>query len=195
MILFYGDSNTYGYDPADWRDHRYPEEKRWTSILAGMIGDKTEVVCEGMNGRRLPDLRYDSERIRKLAAKCSSKQDIFAVMLGTNDILSSMEPDAGPAVRRMDLLLDFLTTQLDPEQILVIAPVPVGSPKAPDRLLRHFYAESLRMNREFERLALQYQTRFADAGRWGVGLSFDMVHFSEEGHRQFADAMANFLFE
>ena len=32
-LICYGDSNTYGYDPHDTNEGRYPKEVRWTGIL------------------------------------------------------------------------------------------------------------------------------------------------------------------
>lgn len=34
---FYGDSNTYGYDPRGIMGGRYPEEYCWPDILARML--------------------------------------------------------------------------------------------------------------------------------------------------------------
>nr|MCR5161904.1 hypothetical protein [Lachnospiraceae bacterium] len=99
-ILFYGDSNTWGYDPADMYENRYPEENCWTYILQEKLGNAWEVDARGMNGRTLPNLRYEGERIEKMIVSLSGG-DIFAVMLGTNDILSSLKPDADAAVGRM----------------------------------------------------------------------------------------------
>ena len=33
-IVCYGDSNTYGYDAADWFGGRLPAEQRWGDLLA-----------------------------------------------------------------------------------------------------------------------------------------------------------------
>ena len=62
-LLIYGDSNTYGYDPADYYESRYPVEIGWTTILQELLGNGWRVLPEGMNGRTLPDLRYDRERL------------------------------------------------------------------------------------------------------------------------------------
>ena len=37
-IVFYGDSNTYGFDPADMTEGRFPEEQRWTTLLQTAVG-------------------------------------------------------------------------------------------------------------------------------------------------------------
>ena len=85
QILFYGDSNTYGYDPADPYENRYPQESCWGSILSRAFCDEWDIHCCGMNGRRLPDLRYDKERLDCLLSRLDPG-DLFAMMLGTNDM-------------------------------------------------------------------------------------------------------------
>ena len=192
-ILFYGDSNTWGYDPADPYENRYPEENRWTCILQEKLGDAWEVDERGLNGRRIPDLRYDGRRIEQMISSLA-EGDIFAVMLGTNDILSSMHPDGDAAVRKMRELVSFLVIRkVRPQDILLIAPVPVFGRAAEVPAYRVFYEESLRMNEGFRKLAAEQQTMFADAGGWNIGLSYDQVHFSEQGHSTFAERMYEFL--
>ena len=48
-ILCFGDSNTWGYDPA--AASRFPYEKRWPSVLASRLGSAYLVIPEGLNGR------------------------------------------------------------------------------------------------------------------------------------------------
>ena len=191
-ILIYGDSNTFGYDPADMYERRYPLQLRWTTILQERLQKDWVILPEGMNGRKLPDLRYDSRRIRNLMAGLTP-DDIFAVMLGTNDILLTMDPDAGSAVRSMESFLCFLLESREPETILVIAPPHIGSSLIRDPLYRRYYEESLKMNEGFGLLSKKYKVRFADAGDWDIALSADLVHFSEEGHRQFAGKLEEFM--
>ncbi len=191
-ILFYGDSNTYGYDPADWIEYRYPAEKRWTYQLQEMCKDAWMVMPEGMNGRRLPDLVYDRRRIQAMTEKLSD-QDVFAVMLGTNDLLVTSDPDAGEAVCRMGALLAFLTGRMEAKRILVIAPPYIAGSGIRDPLYKRYYEENIRMNAGFRETAGRYGVMFADAGLWNIGLCFDQVHFSEDGHRVFAERMAQVL--
>ena len=193
-ILFYGDSNTYGYDPADMYEKRFPWEQRWTTILQEELPGEWEVLPDGMNGRRIPDLSQDRERIERRLSLLS-KGDLLAVMLGTNDIVLSMDPDAGQAIDRMNELLHFLTLRKESREILIIAPVPFGATKIRDPLYSRFRSECLRMNRAFGMLAETFGTRFVDAGAWEIDLSYDLVHFSEKGHRQFAEKMGAYMKE
>ena len=50
VILCFGDSNTWGYDPESGGG-RYAEEELWTSILSSMLGENHTVINEGLNGR------------------------------------------------------------------------------------------------------------------------------------------------
>ena len=189
-ILFYGDSNTYGYDPADLREMRYPLEKRWTYLLQQMAPDKWVIISEGMNGRQLPDLRYDAARIQRMAGTLQPG-DMFAVMLGTNDVLLTMDADI--PLERMRRFLDFLTHVVEAADILIIAPPYFGKEDIRDPLYQRYYRESRRMNAGFKVLADAFQVNFVNAGEWEVDISPDMVHLSEEGHRQFADRLGEFL--
>ena len=193
-ILFYGDSNTYGYDPADYSELRYPKEKRWTCILQKSLSDTWNVIPQGLNGRRIPDLLHDGPRIEKLQ-KTLAEDDIFAVMLGTNDILLTMQPDASDAIRKMQDFLAFLKERRRASSILLIAPVHIGNAALKHPLYQRYFIESKRMNKGFQELSEKYGTLFLDAGEKNIDLSADFVHFSEEGHRQFAKMMEEFLQE
>ena len=191
-LVVYGDSNTYGYDPADWVSGRYPDEICWPERLQKILGEKWEVIPQGLNGRKLPDLRYDRDIVLQMC-RMAGPAGLLAVMLGTNDLLQSIHPDAAAAERKMEKLLGFLSGEQPELHVLIIAPVPVGAEDHPDPLMRRYYEESLRMNRMFAQLAETYHSLFADAADWEIDRAYDLVHFSEEGHRVFAEKMAMVL--
>ena len=191
-ILIYGDSNTYGYDPADLWEYRYPLQKRWTYLLAQMNPAQWEIIPEGMNGRPLPVLKYDAQRIQSLM-EILQEGDLFAVMLGTNDLLRTIHPDAEEPAEKMRAFLQFLTAQRRPSDILVIAPPYISRSEVRDPLYQRYHQESRKMNARFQELAEFFGVRFVDAGPWEVGLSADLVHLSEEGHSRFAQKMGRYL--
>ena len=47
-ILCFGDSNTFGSNPAGGR---WPLHKRWTSVLQDLLGEEFHVIEEGCGGR------------------------------------------------------------------------------------------------------------------------------------------------
>lgn len=193
-ILFYGDSNTYGYDPADWQTFRYPPEQRWTSILADLLGESWMVIPEGMNGRQLPELPFDRKWLTPLLDRLDAG-DVFAVMLGTNDLLVTLDPRAEEAIQKMRAFLLFLKEYAAGREILVTAPPHIGRADVRDPLLKRYFEESLRMNEGFRQLAAESGVHFADAAGWGIELTGDRVHFSESGHRRYAEKMAEVIRE
>ena len=190
-IVFFGDSNTYGYEPSEVMPGRYPAEVRWTDRLAEQLGGKWEVVSCGLNGRMIPDVRHAVQRepVSGALRECG-KEGILAVMLGTNDLLLTSAPDAAIPTAKMDRLLAFLTKAKAPDELLLIAPPAEKQEKAgADLFLQQFLRENRRMNAAFGGLADLYGTHFIDAGEWDIPMAYDRVHLNPEGHRIFAEHM------
>ena len=220
-LLFYGDSNTWGYDPASFTDGRYPDGKIWPSLLQEELGRDWEVIPRGLNGRTLPARQEDLDRISRMADGLGP-DDVFGIMLGTNDIGLTSRPDAAVPAARMERLLQTLTqrethmekdgaestqpssdragavsekkpaTQQTPK-ILVIAPPWIGGTGATDPALEPYREQCRHMNAAFARLAAKYGAFFADAAEWRIGMAFDFIHFSLAGHRQFAYHMRDII--
>ena len=183
-IVCFGDSNTYGYDPCSYFGDRYSSENRWVDILAQKLECKT--VNVGENGREIPRREEDLFRFNKMLIN-QKPIDFLIVMLGCNDLLQGN--DVNVVLNRME---DFLRRiDLAPSQIILIGipPMEIGEWVTDKRLkdaseiLRHKYKE----------LALKLGINFADAGRWDVSITFDGVHFTEEGHKVFAEGLLNYL--
>ena len=100
QILCYGDSNTWGCNPADGT--RYPADVRWTGVLADSLGEEYHIIEEGLNGRTsvyedpVEDILSGIAYFKPCLAS-HMPLDCVVVMLGTNDILLTMDPDADPA--------------------------------------------------------------------------------------------------
>ena len=186
-VLCYGDSNTNGYDPRSCLGGRYPKSVRWTALLEA---DGWKVFNEGQNGRCIP--RRDLE-ITEAAQKIhQSKAEIVIIMLGSNDLLQRPDLGAEGCAKRMEYFLAALSQQpLVSFKTLLIAPPPMapGAWVEDDRLL----TESRRLSDYYGNLAQKMRIGFANAGSWGVGLSYDGVHFSEQGHRIFYEEISKML--
>ncbi len=191
-IVFYGDSNTWGYDPADPYERRYPSDRRWTTIVSETLREDFQVFPEGMNGRTLPDLAREQPYLLSLIGKVKDN-GILCTMLGTNDIVLTMHSDASAPVRRMEQYLRYLMQHLKPEQILIIAPPLIGREDTADPFLRACFMESRKMNAGFMTLASKCGAVSADASLWEIEPAFDLVHFSEKGHQKFAEKMIQLL--
>ena len=106
-------------------------------------------------------------------------------MLGSNDLLQCPDLAAEVCGARMERFLRAVLTQTQGSaKILLAAPPPmkpgawVSDPKTVE--------ESLKLARCYKAIAHRLGVAFVDAGVWGVELTYDGVHFSEEGHLAFA---------
>ena len=179
-ILCFGDSNTYGYDPRGFLGDRYGAEDRWVDILAKQTGHK--YINAGANGREIP------RRPSALPLLTEQREaDIFLVMLGTNDLLQGAT--AEEAAARMEVFLMALLPHC--KQILLVAPPPMkrGAWVPADALV----AESVQLAEEYKFLAEKLNIPFVDTRKWNISLTFDGVHFTEEGHHTFAKHLAEHL--
>ena len=171
-ILCYGDSNTLGFDPRSFFGDLY--ERPWPVILSEhpALQVRTDAAC----GREIPKGRVVFPK----------DTELLILMLGTNDLLQGA--DAEEAARHMER---FLPTVSGPE-VFLIAPPPLrrGEWVSDERLI----ARSCRLAEEYRLLAQDRGIRFLDASGWDIPLAFDGVHFTEEGHRRFAENLMKHIF-
>lgn len=179
-ILCFGDSNTYGYDPLSFFGGRYPASHRWVDQLTGKLACKA--IHAGENGREIPRSAGELCAFDRMLDR-HKPIDLLLIMLGTNDLLQGN--GVNEVVSRMETFLRHI--DLEREKILLIAPPPMQLGEwVPDKRL---IEASIDLSREIKALAQRLDVRYADAGAWGVTLTFDGVHFTEEGHSAFADGL------
>ena len=179
-ILCFGDSNTYGYDPRGFFGDRYGAEDRWVDLLAKQTGH--ECINAGTNGREIPRNPY---ALRLFAEH--TPVDIFLVMLGTNDLLQGAS--AKEAADRMETFLNQLLPHC--KRIMLVTPLPMkrGAWVSTNELV----TRSIQLAEEYKILAEKMNIPFVDTREWNVELTFDGVHFTEEGHHAFAENLGKEL--
>ena len=176
-VLCFGDSNTYGYDPRSYFGGRYGADSRWVDLLARKTGWEVENL--GEPGREIP----------QTAPAFPPGLDLLLCMLGTNDLLQGRSPTETTA--RMERFLK--SVPLERKKIFLIAPPPMARGTwVPDTKL---IDDSKALAQGYRALAGRLGVRFADAGAWGVSLAYDGVHFTQQGHKAFAEGIFKALFQ
>ena len=174
-VICFGDSNTYGYDPRSYFGGRYPASCRWVDILADKTG--WSIRNEGMNGREIP----------RRSISIPDETQLLILMLGSNDLLQGNGVDGVAA--RMEAFLNSLP--LEKSNILLVAPPPMQLGEwVPNQAL---IDASIQLTKRYQALARRLGVRFADAGDWDISMTFDGVHFTEEGHKAFAEGLYHYL--
>ena len=132
-ILCYGDSNTWGYNPAT--EARYPLADRWVSVLARELGAGYTVIPEGLNGRTTvwPDpVEGEYKSGKSYLIPCLESHhpiDLVVLILGTNDLKHRFGLSAWDIARSAGTLVEMiLRSDFGPDggspAVLLLAPPP-----------------------------------------------------------------------
>lgn len=166
-LLCFGDSNTWGYDPRSFFGDRF--DAPWPDLL------DHDTINEGANGRIIPRNPYVLRLLQE-----QGPVDLFLVMLGTNDLLQGAS--AEEAAARMARFISSLLPHCPNAVLIAPPPMKRGAWVPTDALVE----ESIRLADAYSTVASQLGIPFVDTRDWSIDLCFDGVHFTEDGHREFA---------
>jgi len=202
-ILFFGDSNTWGYMPA--AGERYPYEQRWTSIAASILGADYNCIPAGMNGRTsVFDDPWKACRNGRdaldIELQTHKPLDLAVIMLGTNDLkFGSAEMAARGAETLVMMAKDanerFSTSSPvfpNGARVLLAAPILIGEGEHSDSdLVYDGYAESKKFARLYKAVADSCGVDFINAAAYARPSEIDCQHMTAEGHAAFGIAIAD----
>lgn len=201
-ILCYGDSNTWGQNPAN--DNRYPRSVRWPSVLQNLLGNDYEVISEGLRGRTLVvenPRKPHRTGITHLQALLDSSDpiDLVIIMLGTNDVKKTYNIEAKDIAEHLEQTIKFIRdSKLDLEkipEILVICPPPVIIPTSNDLDERMVRGIELFMVIPdlYRQVAEKYSCGFINAGDIISSSKIDGYHLDESGHLKLAEVIKTWI--
>ncbi len=202
-ILCYGDSNTWGSDPAD-DTRRFPWPVRWPGVLQRELGDDWHVVEDGLGGRTtVHDDPLEPGRSGKAliapALECHAPLDLVILMLGTNDISYAHLSAADAADGAAELAHLVRRSEAGPEgpdgpapRVLVVCPPPVGPFANNDDpgLWAGADEKSRALPREFARVASALGVPWLDAGEVVTTSPLDGWHFEAAQHERLGVVVA-----
>ncbi len=200
-IVCFGDSNTYGYDPAT--GGRFDENTRWPKLLQRMLGDEYEVFEEGQNGRTIanPDPWEGG-------AKCgmdyvlpmleTKRPDLLMIMLGSNDLKIKFNLPAADIAGSLQMMLMKIKgycryyLSCPDMKILVIAPPALSEPFGESYFAAFFdengvVEKSKELAKWYELVAEQYGCEFLNVTTQISAGSADHLHLDPEGHKKMAE--------
>lgn len=208
VVLCFGDSNTWGYEPAT--SARYPRGVRWPGVLAAALGDGWHVVEAGLNGRTtvFEDPLGDKNGLRHLGPVLESAApvDAVVVMLGTNDLKTRFRASAYEIAEGAGRIVDAVrASDAGPAgaapAVLLVAPPPLATlegwaARDPDAFegfedgWRDGPATSRAFARQYARVARVRGVAFLDAGAHATSSPVDGIHWGPEGHAALGRAVA-----
>jgi len=187
-VLCYGDSNTWGHNPAT--GERYAPDERWPGVMRAALGEGYTIIEEGMNGRTTVwDDPFEPGRNGKTyLLPCLLTHhpfDLVIIHLGVNDLkhrygLSAYDVARGAGTLVRIALGSGAGPDGGPPIVLLVAPPPVA--RLTNFSLEFVGAEekSRGFAEAYRLLAEELRCAFLDAGsvvissdRYGIHLDVD----------------------
>ncbi len=198
-ILCYGDSNTWGFNPAS--DERYPPEVRWTGVLKRALGEGYTVIEEGLNGRTtvwddpVQGVHRNGKTYLLPCLLSHQPLDLVILMLGTNDLKMRFSVSARDIADSAGALVDLIQlSRTGPRgsapAVLLVAPPPTGRLSGYAEMFSEAGEKSCKFALYYRQVAELYGCAFLDAGECAVSSDLDGIHFEPEGHQNLGRAAA-----
>jgi lysophospholipase L1-like esterase len=198
-ILCFGDSNTWGYDPAT--EDRFDDQTRWTGVLQAALGGDFTVIEEGLNGRTTvwndPIEGYKNGHDYLVPCLETHRPlDLVVLMLGTNDLkrrfsLSAYDIAQGVAVLLRAISYSKAGRDGHAPRVLLLAPPPVAKLTGFGEMFEGSEAKSLLLGQHYRAVAVEYNVAFLDTSTVIRSSDLDGIHFEAEEHTKLGRAVAH----
>ncbi|MEN3943247.1 SGNH/GDSL hydrolase family protein [Prosthecobacter sp. SYSU 5D2] len=205
-ILCFGDSNTWGYDPASMTapfPRRHPHDVRWTGVLARELGSGYRVIEEGQNGRTTVhedplNLCRKGKDYLPACLESHKPLDLVILMLGTNDLktLFNLPPSdiaAGAGVLARMILSSESGPDNRPPQLLLLCPPLIGDlthlPETAARV-HDGPARSAQLPRYYDALATTLRCPYLNTQPLLTPSPLDAVHLDASQHQILGESLA-----
>jgi lysophospholipase L1-like esterase len=197
-ILCYGDSNTWGWNPAT--QSRYARHERWPGVLRQELGEDYLVIEEGLNGRTTvwddPIEGYKNGKEYLIPCLETHKPiDLVILMLGTNDLKMRFSLPACDIAQGAGVLVDIVAKSEtgpgdSPPQVLLVAPPPLSELSEFAEVFEGGTAKSRLLSHHFHLTAKERSCALPDASTVVVSSGVDGIHFDLSEHRKLGEAVA-----
>ncbi|MBV8472251.1 MAG: SGNH/GDSL hydrolase family protein [Hyphomicrobiales bacterium] len=198
VIVAFGDSNTWGYDPATAT--RFPPDVRWTGVMQRELGPGHRVIEEGLNGRTtvFDDPIEPGRRGADYLPPCLRSHaplDLLILALGCNDMKLRFSASPTDIANGAELLIRLARAEAlgpdgAPPRIVLVAPPPIGKLSNFAEMFAGGTEKSRVLAQRYRDVAERQQVGFVDAGQLIVCSDLDGIHFDADAHALLGQAMA-----
>ncbi|MBD3308140.1 hypothetical protein GF339_16980 [candidate division KSB3 bacterium] len=200
-LLCYGDSNTWGWNPAT--QERYDRSTRWPGVLRNTLGQGYVVLEEGLNGRTTvwDDPLGNGRNGKTYLLPCLETHrplDLVLLMLGTNDLKARFALPACDIAKGVEMLGKMIQ-QSDagydgqPPRLLLLAPPPVLEVGEFAESFQGATAKSQQLGRYYQQVAAELGCDCFDTAEVIVSSEIDGIHLEADAHRKLGERVASLV--
>lgn len=210
-VLCYGDSNTWGYDPANndpvtGKSARYDEHTRWAGVMRDLLGQDYFVWEAGLSGRTtvfddpvMPT--RNGVRDFEMVLQMCDPVDCVIIALGSNDMKDQFQVSSLIAAKAMDRFLNVCKAALQQsrfqqaEIILVCPLIPYADGNG---VYGHGFSdrstqEATQLRKRYQALAQAHHCAFVDWNDYVSPSPADGIHMTPEGHKCIGEMMTQLV--
>jgi lysophospholipase L1-like esterase len=198
VVVAYGDSNTWGSDPATGA--RFAPNQRWTGVMSEALGGRFRVIEEGLRGRTTvfdDPIEPHRNGLAYLPACLLSHAplDLVIISLGCNDLKTrfSLSPgDIALGVERLVVTARSLPVGPAgaPPDIIIAAPPPLAELTELAEMFEDGQEKSRGLAARYRAIARLHGVGFVDAGEHIHCSSLDGIHYEADQHARLGPVMA-----
>ena len=197
-VLCYGDSNTWGYEPATGK--RFSEDVRWPGVLARELGEGFRVIEEALNGRTtvrddpVEEYKNGKDYLRP-CLESHAPLDLVIIALGVNDLKARFLASASDVADGAGVLVSIAQRSgAGPDggspAVLLVAPPPAGRLTELALMFAGAEEKSRGFSRQYRRVAKKYGCVLLDAVEVVRASDRDGIHLEADEHRKLGEAVA-----
>jgi lysophospholipase L1-like esterase len=197
-IVCFGDSNTWGFDPAT--QTRFARDVRWTGVMSRELGPDFHVVEEGLNGRTtvfedpIEPHRRGSDYLPP-CLRSHAPLDLVILALGCNDLKARFGVSAADIAAAMSRLIDLtrqekVSPRDEAPKIVIVAPPPLARLSAFADGFAGGAEKSRELGARYATIAEMRGVGFVDAGQFIRCSDLDGIHFEADQHAILGQVLA-----
>jgi lysophospholipase L1-like esterase len=190
VILAFGDSNTWGSDPATGT--RLPRAQRWPTVMQRELGSEFEVIAEGLRGRTtvhddpIEPYRSGADALPP-CLMTHAPIDLVILALGCNDLKKRFSLSAFDIAEGAARLIFLVRAYGEgPEgvapKILLVAPPPLAKLTDYAEMFEGGTETSRLVGQRYREIAAQERVAFLDAGSVIRCSDLDGIHYEADQH-------------
>ena len=197
-IICYGDSNTFGYNPAD--GSRFDENIRWTGILKKNLFGEYEVINEGAcdrtgfvdnsKGLLFSAQKHFPEMISKI-----NKADVIVLALGSNDL--QFQYNISFEIVESGLKKLILLAKKKIKHIIIVSPVELGENVLKGYFNFQFDKTSIEKSKKtgslYKQIAEANECGYFDINKFAKPSEIDGLHYDEKSHKLIAEKLTDYI--
>ncbi len=202
-IVCFGDSNTWGFNPANGT--RYSMKERWGSLLREELGSDYYVLEEGHNGRTTvfddPVGEYKSGKNYIIPCiESHGPVDLVIILLGTNDLKARFSLTAVDIANGAGMLVKMVQRSnagpgAKAPRVILIAPPPIKELGVYAEAFEGGAKKSYKLSERYKTVAEQLGCDFLDASQIIESSDIDGIHLEVSEHKKLAAAVAEKVHE